>query len=119
MWSMATSPQQLEHAIRFETLAYQITIQPVELPFIANRLAAAKALRQCRLQQRVRIEGAEDLIHGLLRDGRPDAGAFYLPLDACSLRASRWRICFSDSSRRASRRSAAMYAGLELMRAPV
>src|SRR2546423_3915144 len=80
-WSIAAL-QQGQHAIGLEALAYQITIQPVELAVVGDCLRAAQPLRQRSLHERSRIDRAKDLIERVFRRGGRDASAFNFPFDA-------------------------------------
>src|SRR5262245_17002990 len=71
--------QQRQYAIRLEPLSNQITVQPVELAIVCNRLSVSQTSRERRIEQRVRVEAGKRLVHCLFRDRRADAGAFDLP----------------------------------------
>ena len=74
--------QQRHHPVRLEALVEQVAIQAAELRVVVDRLAAAQPLAERGVEQRVGIERAEDVVDGLARGGRRDAGLFDLQADA-------------------------------------
>src|SRR5262249_38077886 len=68
--------------VGLEALADQVPVQPLTLALVGDRVASAEAAGQRRFEQRVRIEIAERLVDGPLRDVLRDAGALDLQADA-------------------------------------
>src|SRR5437879_13914383 len=74
--------QQLQHSIGLETLADQVSIQPLKLAVVRDRRPAAQTLGEGGVEQRIRIDRAEHLVDGAPGDGSGDSSALDLPFDA-------------------------------------
>src|SRR6266508_5921807 len=76
------SSQGLHDAVRFESLAGQVAIEPLKLPVVRNRLAVAQPLLQRRFEQRIVVDRIEHFVHGAFCHGLRDTGTFDLHPDA-------------------------------------
>src|SRR5689334_19538932 len=78
----AASPQHLHDLFRFKSLCGEKAVQTLELAIVRDRFASAQALLQRRVDQRLLIDGVEDLVDGTFGDGLVDASALNLQLHA-------------------------------------
>src|SRR5262249_50925828 len=70
--------QRAENPVVLEALRRQESVEPLKLSIVRNGLAAAQALLQRRLDQRVVVDDAKHLVQGTPGDVLAEAGALNL-----------------------------------------
>src|SRR5205814_3299197 len=76
------SARQLHDFVGLESLRGEKAVQTLELAIVRDRFASMQTLLQRRVDQRIVVDGVEDLVDGTLGDRLVDAGALNLHLHA-------------------------------------